>query len=102
MHPENALPYSEIIHVCKICGCKKNSRRYLNHHIKNKHEGVILILKMIPIKKSISHVQSAKKNYTSNAPPAHSTHVLNVKTNHLKSHLQTVLSMTSPVINVGL
>ena len=39
VHPKNSLPYPEIVHFCKICGCQKNSRRYLNQHIMKEHEG---------------------------------------------------------------
>ena len=43
-HPGKTLPYPEICHVCKICGCQKNSRQYLREHIRKAHEGTNMVL----------------------------------------------------------
>ena len=44
LHPENRIPYPETCHVCTICGCQKNSRRYLREHIRKEHEGTKIII----------------------------------------------------------
>ena len=44
VHPGKSLPYPEICHVCQICGCQKNSRRYLREHIRKSHERTNMVL----------------------------------------------------------